>query len=60
MPIKTGIFAASMPWDIADAGRQEARAETPGPEADAEVLWQAEQPGLPSALGGRRQPPEEE
>ncbi|MBO9540028.1 hypothetical protein J7643_05465 [bacterium] len=59
VPIKTGIFAASMPWDIADAGHKESP-DTPGPEADAEVLWQAEQPGLPSALGGRRKNPEEE
>lgn len=58
-PIKTGIFAASMPWDLADAGRK-AKPDTPGPDADHEVLWQAEQPGLPSALGGKRERREEE
>ncbi|HEY9898998.1 MAG TPA: hypothetical protein V6D00_07440 [Pantanalinema sp.] len=59
MPIKTGIFAASMPWDIVDAGH-ETTPEIPGPDADNEVLWQAEQPGLPSAMGSRRPKHEEE
>lgn len=45
-----GIFAAHMPWAMEpDAPLQ------PGPEANPEVLWQAEQPGLGAALGARRE-----
>lgn len=57
--LKAGVFAASMPWDIADAGR-EVSPDIPGPAADTETLWQAEQPGLRSALGGSRPLPGEE
>lgn len=46
---RLGIFAASMPWDIAHLA--------PGPEAitepeyPSEPLWQSEQPGFPAGLG---------
>lgn len=58
-PVKAGIFAASMPWDIADVGH-EVTPDRPGPAADTEVLWQAEQPGMRSAMGGSRPKHEEE
>lgn len=59
---KPGLFAAQEPWVMADKSEDPAvRGEFDhlGPDAEREVLWQSEQPGVRSALGVSRDLPEE-
>lgn len=59
-----GLLAANDPWDLKDLPKEKgakARGEfdSLGPDADREALWQSEQPGVTSALGAKRDLPEE-
>lgn len=54
-----GLFAENAPWSP-EKQAAEPSGDRMGPEADAEALWQSEQPGISSAFGARRDLPEEE
>lgn len=55
-----GLFAANDPWNLAQqAEGRPGEFDRLGADADREALWQSEQPGMSSAMGAKRDLPEE-